>query len=176
MWCLTEEQKELAGQYFYIAQTTARMKGDRSHREESFSDSCLGLCNAAHSWRPEAGKPFRDYAITCCWNEIKNGVRQRRRQRRTPPPGKHVVCIHKFELPELSVWIDDAIDGIDHKAKCDRLDSVKHVLTRTEYAVIEMTQRGLRPVEIERKLGVGRNTAHVTLWRATERIKRAMGK
>jgi RNA polymerase sigma factor (sigma-70 family) len=176
MWRLTEDQRALAGQYYYIAQITARLRGDWSYKEETLSDSCLGLCNAAHSWKPDGGKPFRDYAILCCKNEIICGVKRRRRQKRTPPPGKHVVCIHKFELPELNVWIDDTIDGIDRKAKCDRLDSMKHLLTPTERLVVNMTQRGLKPTEIERKCGVGRNYAHVMLYRATERIKKELAR
>lgn len=174
MWRLTEEQQALAAQYFYIAQITARKSGDRQYQQESFSDSCLGLCNAAHSWRSDSGYSFRDYAIVCCLGEIRNGVRYRRRKRRTLPLGKHFVSLYNFELPELNVWVDDTIDEIDRDEKCQRIDSVKHLLTPMECAVVEMTQRGLRPTEIEQKYGVGRNTANVTLKRATERIKREL--
>jgi DNA-directed RNA polymerase specialized sigma24 family protein len=180
MWRLTEDQKALAAEYYYIAEATAYKMRGRDH-DRAMSASCYGLCYGIHKWIPGFGdKTLKNYLIWSCRKAIISDCRRENRQKwKMRVDGKHYphMAMTNASDWDLEQWYEadkTQTDVTDNQRL--KLSRVLPVLVPSELKIVKLVLKGMKPADITKMMRYRKNVVYAVVGKAVKRLKKELAR
>lgn len=132
---------------------------------EFYDLAAIALCNAAATYRPEAGVTFAHYALTCMLNAWHSEYRELTCQCRDAAR-TDLFC----EVGDGCLTTPDTRNFVNLICVLDMIERCEAMCTRNEKAVLNGMLRGNTSVEIAGRLGV----SHQRIEQLTRHVRQKM--
>lgn len=166
MLALTEEQKKLADEHYYLVKSIVGRCAisDDVDRDTLLSDCAIGLMKAASRYDPSSGVQFQTFAWVWIAGALKMSLRDHSRRK------EHVVLMDGDTMPATSV------DELDEVFVKDEARQYLSVLDDNEYQLVDLVFfQGMNVTEIGVKYNLSRFVVNEIYTSALQKMRVAAG-